>query len=56
MSQLVRETATTMQEFTQQGVRPFGVSLLMAGTTTAAQSVSGGSERFVFRVEGERHR
>ena len=31
-SQLVRETATTMQEFTQQGgVRPFGVSLLMAG-------------------------
>jgi len=32
VSQLVRETATTMQEFTQQGgVRPFGVSLLMAG-------------------------
>jgi 20S proteasome subunit alpha 2 len=31
-SQLVREIATTMQEFTQQGgVRPFGVSLLMAG-------------------------
>ena len=31
-SQLVRETATVMQEFTQRGgVRPFGVSLLMAG-------------------------
>lgn len=32
MSQLVRETAAVMQEFTQSGgVRPFGVSLLMAG-------------------------
>lgn len=31
-SQLVRHTATVMQEFTQRGgVRPFGVSLLMAG-------------------------
>ena len=31
-SQLVRETATVMQEFTQRGgVRPFGVSLLFAG-------------------------
>jgi 20S proteasome subunit alpha 2 len=32
VSQLVRETASVMQEFTQSGgVRPFGVSLLMAG-------------------------
>ncbi|CAI6004742.1 unnamed protein product, partial [Closterium sp. NIES-65] len=32
VSQLVRETAAVMQEFTQSGgVRPFGVSLLMAG-------------------------
>merc|ERR1712037_934408 len=32
VSQLVRETAATMQEFTQSGgVRPFGVSLLCAG-------------------------
>jgi len=32
VSQLVREVASTMQEFTQSGgVRPFGVSLLMAG-------------------------
>jgi 20S proteasome subunit alpha 2 len=31
-SQLVRETATVMQESTQQGgVRPYGVSLMMAG-------------------------
>ena len=39
-SQLVRETATTMQEFTQQGgVRPFGVSLLMAGFDDAGPSL-----------------
>lgn len=32
VSQLVREVASVMQEFTQSGgVRPFGVSLLMAG-------------------------
>eukprot|EP01025_Chloroclados_australasicus_P005275 TRINITY_DN11535_c0_g1_i2.p1 TRINITY_DN11535_c0_g1~~TRINITY_DN11535_c0_g1_i2.p1 ORF type:complete len:236 (-),score=42.24 TRINITY_DN11535_c0_g1_i2:236-943(-) len=32
VAQLVRETATVMQEFTQSGgVRPFGVALLMAG-------------------------
>jgi len=32
VAQLVRETAIVMQEFTQRGsVRPFGVSLLMAG-------------------------
>ncbi|KAH9540787.1 hypothetical protein CY35_14G023800 [Sphagnum magellanicum] len=32
LSQLVRETAAVMQEFTQSGgVRPFGVSLLVAG-------------------------
>eukprot|EP01006_Ploeotia_vitrea_P011494 TRINITY_DN30601_c0_g1_i1.p1 TRINITY_DN30601_c0_g1~~TRINITY_DN30601_c0_g1_i1.p1 ORF type:complete len:151 (+),score=83.53 TRINITY_DN30601_c0_g1_i1:30-482(+) len=32
VSQLVREVASTMQEFTQSGgVRPFGVSLLVAG-------------------------
>ncbi|CAM9792415.1 unnamed protein product [Phaeothamnion confervicola] len=32
VSQLVRETAAVMQEFTQSGgVRPFGVSLLLAG-------------------------
>jgi 20S proteasome subunit alpha 2 len=32
VSQLVREIATVMQEFTQSGgVRPFGVSLLAAG-------------------------
>ena len=32
IAQLVRETAAVMQEFTQQGgVRPFGVSLLLAG-------------------------
>lgn len=32
VAQLVRDTATVMQEFTQSGgVRPFGVSLLMAG-------------------------
>jgi len=32
VSQLVRETATVMQESTQQGgVRPYGVSLLVAG-------------------------
>ncbi|GER41662.1 proteasome subunit alpha type [Striga asiatica] len=32
VTQLVRETATVMQEFTQSGgVRPFGVSLLVAG-------------------------
>jgi 20S proteasome subunit alpha 2 len=32
ISQLVRETAAVMQEFTQSGgVRPFGVSLLLAG-------------------------
>eukprot|EP00850_Spirogloea_muscicola_P004592 SM000019S05136 [mRNA] locus=s19:1111489:1114400:- [translate_table: standard] len=35
VSQLVRETATVMQEFTQSGgVRPFGVSLLVAGYDT----------------------
>ena len=32
VSQLVREVASTMQEFTQSGgVRPFGVSLFVAG-------------------------
>ena len=32
VAQLCRETAAVMQEFTQRGgVRPFGVSLLMAG-------------------------
>ncbi|KAJ4961940.1 hypothetical protein NE237_021850 [Protea cynaroides] len=32
VTQLVRETAAVMQEFTQSdGVRPFGVSLLVAG-------------------------
>lgn len=32
MSQLTREIASTMQEFTQSGgVRPFGVSMLVAG-------------------------
>ncbi|CEP01123.1 hypothetical protein PBRA_008435 [Plasmodiophora brassicae] len=31
VSQLVREIATVMQEFTQQGGTPFGVSLLVAG-------------------------
>lgn len=32
MSQLVRDTASVMQEFTQSGgVRPFGLSLLVAG-------------------------
>merc|ERR1711920_858776 len=32
VAQLVREVATVMQEFTQSGgVRPFGVSLLIAG-------------------------
>jgi len=32
MSQIVREQATVMQEFTQSGgVRPFGISLMMAG-------------------------
>lgn len=32
VSQLVREEATVMQEFTQQGgVRPFGLSLMIAG-------------------------
>lgn len=32
VAQLVRETAAVMQEFTQSGgVRPFGVSLMMAG-------------------------
>jgi len=32
VSQIVREQATTMQEFTQSGgVRPFGISLMMAG-------------------------
>ena len=32
MSQLVRDTAGVMQEFTQSGgVRPFGLSLLVAG-------------------------
>lgn len=32
VAQLCRETATVMQEFTQRGgVRPFGVSLLVAG-------------------------
>jgi len=32
VTQLVRETAAVMQEFTQSGgVRPFGVSLLIAG-------------------------
>mmetsp|Transcript_33838 Transcript_33838/g.79200 ORF Transcript_33838/g.79200 Transcript_33838/m.79200 type:complete len:236 (-) Transcript_33838:93-800(-) len=32
ISQLVRELASVMQEFTQQGgVRPFGISLLLAG-------------------------
>eukprot|EP00386_Alphamonas_edax_P014650 GDKI01044917.1.p1 GENE.GDKI01044917.1~~GDKI01044917.1.p1 ORF type:complete len:236 (-),score=91.03 GDKI01044917.1:268-975(-) len=32
VSQLVRETAAVMQEFTQSGgVRPFGISLLIAG-------------------------
>ena len=52
-SQLVRETATTMQEFTQQGgVRPFGVSLLMAGVRRErAATVPSGSERVVFWME-----
>merc|ERR1712217_704400 len=32
MSQMVREEAAVMQEFTQSGgVRPFGISLMMAG-------------------------
>ena len=32
VSQLVRDTASVMQEYTQSGgVRPFGVSLLVAG-------------------------
>jgi 20S proteasome subunit alpha 2 len=32
VQQLVRELASVMQEFTQQGgVRPFGISLLLAG-------------------------
>lgn len=32
MSQLVRDTASVMQEFTQSGgVRPFGLSILVAG-------------------------
>merc|ERR1712176_1461161 len=32
VSQIVREQATVMQEFTQSGgVRPFGISLMMAG-------------------------
>ena len=32
VSQLVREVGAVMQEFTQSGgVRPFGVSLLVAG-------------------------
>lgn len=32
MTQLVRELASVMQEFTQSGgVRPFGISLLIAG-------------------------
>jgi len=32
VAQLVRELASVMQEFTQQGgVRPFGISLLLAG-------------------------
>ena len=32
MSQLVKETASVMQEYTQSGgVRPFGVSVLVAG-------------------------
>jgi 20S proteasome subunit alpha 2 len=40
VSQLVRETATTMQEFTQQGgVRPFGVSLLVAGYDESGPSL-----------------
>ena len=40
VSQVVRETATTMQEFTQQGgVRPFGVSLLVAGYDESGPSL-----------------
>jgi len=36
VAQLVRDTAAVMQEFTQQGgVRPFGVSLLVAGADAA---------------------
>ena len=34
--QLVKETASTMQEYTQRGgVRPFGISLLVAGLDAA---------------------
>merc|ERR1711941_201829 len=36
VSQIVREEATVMQEFTQSGgVRPFGISLMIAGYADA---------------------
>ena len=45
-SQLVRETATVMQEFTQRGgVRPFGVSPLCRLRLQRAAAVPGGPQR-----------
>ena len=44
VTQLVREIAAIMQEFTQSGgVRPFGVSMLVAGVDHKGQRTDGGA-------------
>eukprot|EP00850_Spirogloea_muscicola_P006187 SM000029S10482 [mRNA] locus=s29:358133:359744:- [translate_table: standard] len=51
VSQLVRETATVMQEFTQSGgVRPFGVSLLVAGYDTKGPQLYQASSYFAWKA------
>eukprot|EP00184_Porphyridium_aerugineum_P008288 CAMPEP_0184691288 /NCGR_PEP_ID=MMETSP0313-20130426/179_1 /TAXON_ID=2792 /ORGANISM="Porphyridium aerugineum, Strain SAG 1380-2" /LENGTH=243 /DNA_ID=CAMNT_0027148969 /DNA_START=81 /DNA_END=812 /DNA_ORIENTATION=- len=51
-SQLVREIASVMQEFTQSGgVRPFGVSLLVAGYDDGEKEEDGESGPKLYQVD-----